>query len=68
MTLRKSTFYLVQTDESGDSNVLLFEEGDTFLSRVNGVHHNIVQSTTTRGNCHIILLIYGSKVSLQVQV
>lgn len=59
--------YLVQSDEGGNANVLFFEEGNTFLSCVNGVHHNVVQCTTTGGDCHIILLIYGSQVSLQGQ-
>lgn len=59
--------YLVQSDEGGNADVLFFEEGNTFLSRVNGVHHNVVQCTTTRGDCYIILLIYGSEVSLQGQ-
>ena len=59
--------YLVETNEGGDPNVLLFEEGDTFLSCVNGVNHNVVQSTTAGRNGHVVLLIYGSKVSLQAK-
>lgn len=62
-----NNLYLVKTDEGGNPDVLFFEEGNTFLSCVNGVHHDVVQSATTRGNGHIIFLIYGSKVSLQVQ-
>lgn len=56
--------YLVKSDEGGDSDVLLFEERDAFLGCVDGVHHNVVQSATTRGNGHIVLLINRSKVSL----
>lgn len=57
--------YLVQADEGGNTDVLFFEEGNTFLSCVNGVHHDVVQGSTTRGNSHVILLIYGSQVSLK---
>ena len=59
--------YLVKTNEGGNSDVLFFKKRYTFLSCVNGIHHNVVKSTTARGNGHIILLIYGSKVSLQAQ-
>lgn len=59
--------YLVKTNEGGDPDVLFFEEGNTFLSCVNSVHHNVVQRTTTTRNGHIILLVYGSKVPLQTQ-
>lgn len=58
--------YLVQADEGGNADILFFEEGDTFLSGVNGVHHDVVQGSATRGNSHVILLIYGAEVSLQL--
>lgn len=57
--------YLVKTNEGSNPDVLFFEKCDTFLSCVDGIHHNVVQSTTAGGNSHIILLIYCSKVSLQ---
>lgn len=59
--------YLVQSDEGGNPDVLFFEEGNTFLSCVDGVHHDVVQGPTARGNSYVILLIYGSEVSLQKQ-
>lgn len=59
--------YLVQSDEGGNTDVLLFEEGNTFLSCVNGVHHDVVQGSTTGGNCYVILLIYSSEISLEKQ-
>lgn len=62
-----SYIYLIKTNESSNTYVLLFEECDTLLSCVDGIHHDVVQSTTARGNSHIILLFYGSKVSLQTK-
>lgn len=59
--------YLVQSDEGGNTDVLFFEEGNTFLSCVDGVHHDVVQGSAARGNSYVILLIYGSEVSLQKQ-
>lgn len=61
----KCYLYLIKTNEGSNPDVLLFEKCDTSLSCVDGIYHNIVQSTTAGGNSHIILLIYGSKVSLQ---
>lgn len=68
--LRRNTssgkdLYLVQSDEGGNTDVLFFEEGNAFLSCVNGIHHDVVQGSTTRGNSYVILLIDGSEVSLQ---
>lgn len=60
--------YLVQANEGGDADVLFFEEGHTSLSRVDGVHHDVVEGSAARGNGHVVLLIYGSEVSLQKQV
>ena len=59
--------YLVKTNEGGHPDVVFFEERHTLLSCVNGVHNDVVQSTTTRGNGDVVLLIYGSKVSLYEQ-
>lgn len=56
---------LVQTNKGGHANVLLFEECHTFLSCVDCVHYNVIQSSTAGGNGYVILLINGPKVSLE---
>ena len=65
--MTEGDLYLVQTNEGGEPDVLLFEEHDTFLSRVDGIHHDVVEGAAAGGDGHVVLLIYGSEVSLQAQ-
>lgn len=58
--------YLVEADKGGDADVLLLQEGDASLRRVDGVHHDVVQGAAAGGNGHVVFLVDCAEVALRV--
>lgn len=61
----KGGTHLVQGYKGGNSNPSCLQEVHTGLGSVNGVHNNVVQGSTRRGNGHVVLVIDGTQVSLR---
>lgn len=61
----KILVYLVKANKSSSPNVVVLEEGNTPLSSVNTVTHNVVKCSTCCTYCYIIFIINGTKVSLK---
>lgn len=59
--------HFLERNECGAASIVAFQAIDARLCRRHGVHHDIVQSSATRGDGNIVLGIDTAQVTLQTR-